>query len=92
MLAVGLILKTFWKTCEDSSPLTINVPGWDRSPAGVRIYYPEHRKGGRWFSYLLLSVLRLGCCQWNWVVAGANAAFDRSLIVRSPNSMDIHQI
>ena len=33
------------------------------------------------FSHMLLSVIRLWSCKWNWVVAGATEAFDWSLMV-----------
>ena len=50
---------------------------------------PSTEKQADGLSYLLHSVLRLGSCQWNWVVAGATAAFDWSLMVtvRLPNPM-----
>ena len=42
--------------------------------------HPQHRGAIRWFfSYLLHLVLRLGSCQWNWVVADATAGFKWSL-------------
>ena len=46
------------------------------------------------FSPLLLSVLRLGSCQWNWVVADATAAprLVPDGTSQAPNPMKIHQI
>ena len=58
-------------------------------PEGARTCYPSTEKQAGGFSPMLLCVLRLGSCQWNWVVAGATAAFDWPLMVpvRPPNSM-----
>ena len=63
-------------------------------PAGDQTCYPEHREASRCFTGLLLSVLKLGYCQWNWLVANATVAFDLSLMepVRPTDPMKIHKI
>ena len=50
-------------------------------PAGLEPDTPSTEKQAGGFPPLLLSVLRLGSCQWNWVVAGTTAAFDWALMV-----------
>ena len=55
----------------------------------ARTRYPEHREESRIFlTFAALYFLRLGSCQWNWVVADSTAAFDWSLmvLVRPPKS------
>ena len=49
---------------------------WDNwSSRGLNLLPEEQR------SKQMAFVLRLGSCQWNWVVTGATAAFDWSLLV-----------
>ena len=45
---------------------------------------PSTEKQADGLSHLLHSVLSLGSCQWNWVVAGATAAFNTSQVLSTP--------
>ena len=84
--AVNLLVQNHVEAGQLGKPLArVRIIG----PARAWTCYPKHS-----FSPLLLSVQRLGSCQWNRVVAGATAAFDWSLMVpvKPPKHMKIHQI
>ena len=64
---------------------------WVTGPVGLEPATPSKEKQAGGFSPLLLSMLILGSCRRNWVVADATVAFEWSLMV-PVRPVGIHQI
>ena len=61
--------------CIDEQLLTYKHSLWGAvGKFGLEPASPSTEKQADGFSHLLHSVLRIGSCQWNWVVADATAA------------------